>query len=451
MGVIFWSGFEGDEMEPMPKKKVEELIKKQKEFLPPVVFNYYKEPLVFVKGEGMHLYDSQGKEYLDCFSGIATVQVGHGNPKVTDAVVEQIKKLCYTSSIYITEPQVLLGEKVAGIAPGKLKKSYFVNSGSEANEVAIQAIRLATKKSGIFAVDRAYHGKTLGAGTLSALSSWTQNVPRAPEIYHIPTSYCYRCPFGKEHPGCDIECARYLDEAIKANTPNGGAGFIAEPIQGVGGIIDRPVPEYFKIIREILDKYEMLLVSDEVQTGCGRTGKWWCIEHYGVEPDAITVAKGFGNGYPIGAFISTAELADVLKPLSFFSTFGGNPVSCLAALKTLEVIEEEKLIDNASRVGSYLMKGLEELKEDHEIVGDVRGMGLMLGIEFVKSKKAKEFAPSETLAVMESAKEDGVLLGKGGNEGNVIRIQPPLIIRKEHADKTLEALDTACSKVEKGR
>jgi len=433
----------------MPKKKVEELIRKQKEFLSPVVFTYYKEPLVFVKGQGMHLYDATGKEYIDCFSGIATVQVGHGHPKVTKAVIEQIKKVCYTSTIYITEPQVLLGEKVAEIAPKKLRKSYFVNSGSEANEVAIQAMRLATKKNAIFAVDRAYHGKTLGAGTLSGLSSWAQNVPRAPEIYHIPTSYCYRCPFGKERPGCDIECARYLEEAIKSNTSNGGAGFIAEPIHGVGGLIDRPVPDYFKIVREILDKYNMLLVSDEVQTGCGRTGKWWCIEQHDVEPDAITVAKGFGNGYPIGAFIAREELFDVLKPLSFFSTFGGNPVSCVAALKTLEVVEEEKLIENAARIGSYLKKGLEELKENHEIVGDVRGMGLMLGIEFVKDKKTKEFAPNETLAVMESTKDDGILLGKGGNEGNVIRIQPPLIMRKEHADKALEALDVACSKVER--
>jgi alanine-glyoxylate transaminase/(R)-3-amino-2-methylpropionate-pyruvate transaminase len=203
-------------------------------------------------------------------------------------------------------------------------------------------------------------------------------------------------------------------------------------------------------VREILDKYDMLLVSDEVQTGCGRTGKWWGIEQHDVEPDAITVAKGFGNGYPIGAFIAREELADVLKPLSFFSTFGGNPVSCIAALKTLEIVEEEKLIENAARVGSYLKKGLEELKDDHEIVGDVRGMGLMLGVEFVKDKKTKEFAPNETLAVMESTKDDGVLLGKGGNEGNVMRIQPPLIMRKEHADKALEALDAACSKVEKG-
>lgn len=438
------------EMKTMPKKKVEEIIKKQKEFLSPVVFTYYKEPLVFVKGQGMHLYDAHGREYIDCFAGIATVQVGHGHPKVTEAVIEQVKKLNYTSTVYITEPQVSLGEKVAQITPAKLKKSYFVNSGSEANEAAIQALRLASKKNGIFAVDRAYHGKTLGTGTLTGLSSWTQNVPRAPDIYHIPTSYCYRCPFGKEYPGCGVQCARYLEEAINVNTPNGGAGLIIEPIHGVGGIIDRPVPEYFQITREILDRYGMFLVSDEVQTGCGRTGKWWGIEQHGVEPDAITVAKGFGNGYPIGGFIAKEELADALEHLSFFSTFGGNPISCRAALKTLEVIEEERLMENAAKVGSYFKEGLKKLQEDHKVVGDVRGMGLMLGIEIVKDKKTKEFAPDETLAIMESAKDDGILLGRGGNEGNVIRIQPPLIIKKEHVDKALEALDTACSKVEKG-
>jgi 4-aminobutyrate aminotransferase-like enzyme len=241
-----------------------------------------------------------------------------------------------------------------------------------------------------------------------------------------------------------------LEEAIKANTPNGGAGLIIEPIHGIGGIIDRPVPEYFKITREILDRYGMFLVSDEVQTGCGRTGKWWGIEQHGVEPDAITVAKGLGNGYPIGGFIARKELADALKPLSFFITFGGNPISCRAALKTLEVIEEGRLMENAAKVGSYFKEGLKKLQEDHKVVGDVRGMGLMLGIEIVKDKKTKEFAPNETLAIMEGAKESGVLLGRGGNEGNVIRVQPPLIVKKEHVDKVLEALDTACSKVEKG-
>jgi 4-aminobutyrate aminotransferase-like enzyme len=434
----------------MPKEKVEELIRKQREFIAPVVFTYYKEPLVFVKGQGMYLYDAHGREYPDCFSGIATVQVGHGHPKVTEAVIDQIKKIGYTSSIYITEPQALLAEKVARIVPGKLKKSYFVNSGSEANEAAIQALRLATKKNAIFAVDRAYHGKTVGAGSLTALSSWSQNVPRLADIYHIPTSYCYRCPFGKERLDCDIECAQYLEEAIKANTPNGGAGMIIEPIHGIGGIIDRPVPEYFKIMREILDKYDMLLVSDEVQTGCGRTGKWWGIEQHGVEPDAITVAKGFGNGYPIGGFIAREEIAAELKPLTFFSTFGGNPISCIAALKTLEVIEEEKLIENAWKIGEHFKKGLEGLKEDHKIMGDVRGMGLMLGVEFVKNANTKEFAPEETLAILEKAKDKGILFGRGGNEGNVIRIQPPLIMRKEHVDKALEALDIACTEVEKG-
>ena len=437
--------------ETMSKEKVEEILKKNKEFLPPAVtgMQLYKG-LLLVGGQGMSLFDAEGKEYIDFWAGVATAQLGYSHPKLTDAVVEQVKKLHYTSCHYATELQVRLAEKMAEIAPGKLKKSYFVNSGTEANEVAIRTMRLATGRLQVFGMERSYHGKSMVTGSMTGMASWMQNVPNAADIYRIPTSYCYRCPFGQEYPDCGVQCARYLEEAIKTNTPGRGAGLLIEPIHGAGGLIDRPVPEYFKIVREILDKYNMLLVVDEVQTGMGRTGKWWGIEQSGVEPDGLTTAKGLGGGYAVGGFTAKEEIADVLTPYSFYSTFGGNPVACAAVLATIEAIEEEKLMQNAEKLGSYFKKELEKLKEDHKIIGDVRGMGLMLGVEIVKDKESKEFAKDEARKILEIAKNNGVLLGVGGLEGNVIRLQPPLIVKKEHVDKCLEVMDKACAEVEKG-
>ena len=427
----------------------DEILEIEKKYLAPAVGHYYEEPILFVDGEGAILKDSTGKEYIDLFAGICTTITGYNHPKYVSTIQWQAERLVYTSSLYSTIPYAVLVKRLAEIAPNGLTRSFIVNSGSEANEAALAMVRKYTGNPYIIACQRAYHGRTTLARELSSAGWRTFPEAHPPGVRFTPYGYCYRCPFGKEHPGCDMECAHYLREVIRTQTNNSIGAFIAEPIQGVGGIVQPPA-EYFKIVHEIVKSYSGIYISDEVQTGFGRTGrKWWGIQHTRVEPDIITMAKGFGSGIPVAGFITRPEIAENYTVTDAFATFGGNPLSCAAAVAVIEIIQEEKYLDRAASLGSHLRKRLDELKESHKIVGDVRGQGLMIGIELVRDQKTKEPATYEILRVMETCRENGLLIGKGGLDNNVIRIQPPLELTKELANQACEILDDAFSKAEK--
>ncbi len=418
--------------------KKQEIIDKHKKYLFPVIANYYEEPLVVDRAKGSYVYDVEGKEYLDFFGGIATISVGHCNEKVTNAIEKQTNRLQHISTLYPNEPHVRLAQKLAEITPGRLQKSFFTNSGTEANETAVLLAQLHTKCQDVIALRHSYSGRSHLAMSLTAHYGWRLMPTPTPGIHHIPNAYCYRCPFGLTYPSCDLKCARDMEEAIQTATSGRLAAFLAEPIQGIGGFITPP-KEYFREIVSIVRKYGGLFICDEVQTGWGRTGgKMFGIEHWGVEPDIMTFAKGMANGVPIGATIAAPEIADSMKGMSI-STFGGNPVTSAAALATIRVVEEENLVENARVMGRRLREGLEGLKQKYPVIGDVRGMGLMQGLELVGENKRPDGGAVKRF--FERTKANGLLIGKGGLMGNVIRITPPLNVAKEQIDRALKALD----------
>jgi len=424
----------------------DEIILAQKEFLFPSVFHYFSEPLVITHAKDQYVWDADGNQYLDFFGGIVTVSVGHSNPKVTARVHEQVDKLVHVSTVFSTEPQVALAKKIASITPqGALTKSFFTNSGTEANETAILAARCYTGNTEIVALRHAYHGRSATTMTLTGQASWRLSPP-SPGIVHAPNAYCYRCPFHLEYPSCEVACAKDVDEVIRTTTSGRIAAFIAEPIQGVGGFITPP-KEYFGIVAGIVKKYGGLFISDEVQTAWGRTGgKWFGIEHWGVTPDIITSAKGLGNGLPIGVTVAKREVADGMKGVQI-STFGGNPIATTAAKAVLDYIEEEKLLINTAEVGAYLREKFLELKDKHPLIGDVRGMGLLQSLELVEDRQTKVPATRATLDMMEACKQQRILLGRGGIFGNCLRISPPMNISRSDVDQFAKALDEAFTRV----
>lgn len=421
----------------------EEIILANREFLFPAVFHYYKEPLVVAHAKDQFVYDADGRQYLDFFGGILTISVGHCNEWVNRKVHEQIDRLEHVSTLFATEPQAALAKRIASVTPGgRLKKSFFTNSGTEANETAILAARCYTGSAEIIALRHSYHGRSALAMSLTGQATWRLGGSLQPGIVHAHNAYCYRCPFGLTYPDCGIRCARDVEDVIRSSTSGRVAGIIAEPIQGVGGFITPP-PEYFGIVAEIVRNHGGIFISDEVQTGWGRTGgKWFGIEQYGVTPDVITSAKGLGNGLPVGLTVATPEVADSVRGATI-STFGGNPVVSTAAKAVIDFIDEQNLLANAASTGAYLREKLKELAAKHSLIGDVRGMGLMQAIELVRDPKTKEPAVEETAALMEAARENGLLVGKGGLFANVIRISPPLNIRKTDVDEFARLLDTS--------
>jgi 4-aminobutyrate aminotransferase len=415
---------------------------KHQEYLFPCVSNYYETPLPIQKGEGVYVYDWEGNKYLDFFGGILTVSIGHCQPEIVGEVEDQIHTLQHTSTLYPTLPMVMLAEKLAQITPGKLKKCFFTNSGTEAIEMAILSAQLHTGAREVVALRHGYHGRSFLAMNLTGHASWRAGGNYFPGITHALSPYCFRCEFGATYPNCEIECAKDIDELIKTTTSGKIAAFIAEPIQGVGGFITPP-KEYFQIAVGIIRKYGGLFISDEVQTGFGRTGgKMFGIEHWGVDPDLMVFAKGLANGAPIGATIATPEVADSFKGLSI-STFGGNPVSTRGGLATLTYIEEHDLVNHVEKVGTYLKMRLLELKDKYPLIGDVRGKGLMIGLELVKEKK--EPATNEILQLFENTKKRRLLIGKGGLYGNVVRIAPPMTVDQGRIDEAIKILDQSLS------
>jgi len=427
--------------QPETKTSLKSAVEKHKEFLFPAVANYYKEPIALVRGDGEKVWDDQGREYLDCFGGVLTVSIGHANPRVNQAWKDQVDKIAHTSTLYANGPQGDLAEKLAEITPGRLKKSFFTNSGTEADDTAILAAKLATGNNEVIALRHSYAGRSATALSTIGHSTWKPIASQVAGVVHAVAPYCYRCPFKLEYPSCGVACADDVEELIKTTTTGKVAGMIAETILGVGGFIIPP-KEYFPRVAEIVRRHGGLFISDEVQAAWGRTGdKWFGIEHWGVEPDIITSAKGMGNGVPIGWTIATPEVADAFPGLTF-STFGGNPVSSAVGLAVIKVIEEDDLRTNARVVGDYFKQRLLELQEKHAVIGDVRGMGLMLGIELVKDRKTKEPNPEAVLKVFEETKRQGVLIGKGGLYGNVIRTGLMLNTTTESVDRLVEALDS---------
>ena len=424
----------------------EEVIRKHREYLWPAVANYYREPLVADHASMQYLWDVEGNKYLDFFGGIVTIGVGHCHPKVTSRIKAQVDRLQHTSTLYPNEAIVALAEKLAQITPGKLQKSFFTNSGTEANEAALLLARMAGPSYDVVALRHAYAGSSAVTKGVTAHAAWRKGGVIGVGLAHAVNPYCYRCPLRLKYPDCGVACAQDVENLIQTATSGSIAAFIAEPIQGVGGFITPP-PEYFKMVFRIVKNYGGLFISDEVQTGFGRTGrKWFGIEQWEVVPDIVTCAKSMGNGVPVGATITTAELADKFQGLTI-ATFGGNPVASVAARAVIEVIEEENLLENTHVVGSYFRARLEELKEKHPVIGDVRGMGMMQGLELVRDRQTKEPAPAETNELMERARANGLLIGRGGLYGNVIRMAPPMNISKADVDEGIRLLDKSLGEV----
>ncbi|MCK6681602.1 MAG: aspartate aminotransferase family protein [Thermoanaerobaculia bacterium] len=423
--------------------KSQEIRDKHREFLFPSVTNYYKEPVVLAEGKGLRLTDADGKSYLDFFGGILTVSVGHANDRVNAAVAAQLGRLGHVSTLYPTLPIVELAERLARLTPGKLKKSFFTASGTEADETAVMMAQVATGQMEIVALRHGYSGRSMLAQSLTAHSPWRAVPTQIAGIKHAPAPYCYRCPLKLTYPSCGVACAKDLEELIRTTTTGRIAGFLAEPIQGVGGFVTPP-REYFEIAVPIIKKYGGIFICDEVQTGFGRTGgKWFGIEHFNVEPDVMTMAKGVANGLPLGVTIATPEVADSLKALSI-STFGGNPISAAAANATLSVIEEDGLPRNAAEMGGILNEGLLRLQRKYpKTIGDVRGMGLMRGLELVADETIGDRtpAPDKVARLFEETKARGLLIGKGGLYGNTLRIAPALNVARSEIDEALEILD----------
>ena len=405
------------------------------------------QPVVIEKASGAAITDTSGKEYIDCFSGIAVINAGHGNEKVVDAAKAQIDKLVHCCSyVYYSQPTADLAEKLAQITPGRLQKTFFGNGGAEAIEGAMRLAKQFTGKTEFIALQGSFHGRSYA--TLSVTGNVARKRRGGPYMvgcHFLPAPYCYRCFFELKYPECKLRCARALEDIIRFNTYDSVAAFVTEPLLGEGGIITPP-DDYFLEIDKVLKNHQILLLVDEVQTGFSRTGKMFGIEHYGVEPDIMVMAKGIADGFPLSAFIAREEIADSFKPGDHLSTFGGNPVSCAAGLANIEYMEEQKLADQALKKSEFLKAQLESLKTKYKMIGEIRGKGLMIGIELVRDQN-KTPANTEATKIRDFCLEQGLLIGQGGVFGNVLRIQPPLVISQKQMDGVMKVLNEAFGKI----
>src|SRR5437867_230159 len=427
----------------------DEVLAMRRPFTNPAVFTLYREPLMIVEGYMQYLYDETGRRYLDLCACIVTVSIGHCHPKVVARVRNQMETLQHTTTIYLHPNMPLFATKLASKMPAGLDVTYFVNSGSEANDLAVTMARLFTGHQDVVAVRNGYHGGSPSAMGLTSHHSWKFPVSgeAGGRVHHAINPDAYRSPFAGTPEQIATQSARDIRDLIRYSTPGKIAAFIAEPIQGVGGAT-HGARNYLREAYAIAREHGGLCIADEVQTGFGRTGEhYWGFEHFGVVPDFVTMAKGIGNGAPLGAVTTRMDIATTLAQRLHFNTFGGNPVSMAAGLAVLDVIDEDGIQENARVVGGRLKAGLERLQRSHRLIGDVRGMGLMLGVELVRDRATKEPAKSETLEVLEGAREMSVLLGKGGLDGNVLRIKPPMCITKDDVDYAIEVLDRALTQV----
>src|SRR6266849_6379240 len=430
-------------------------IQKYKEY---VMTGFVKSvaPIVIDKASGATVTDVNGREYLDCFAGISVVNSGHGNSQVVAAAKAQMDKLVHCSSyLYHVQPVADLAEKIAHTvtgehralnAPRSQAKTFFGNGGAEANEGALKLARLFTGKHEFIALYGSFHGRSWGTLSITGnMGRKKRGGPYAPGVAFAPAPYAYRSLWPKDPEECGRQCAKAIDDVIRFATSNDVAAFIAEPVMGEGGIIVPPL-NYFKEVKKVLDQHGILFIADEVQSGFGRTGKMFALEHYGVVPDILVTAKGIADGFPLSAFTARPEIAAAFKPGDHLSTFGGNPISCAAALANIELMEKENLPARATETGNYATAKLRELQKQNPLIGDVRGLGLMIGVELVKDEKLTP-AASEAEAIRDALLRQGVLVGVGGVYGNVIRFQPPLIITRPQIDRALEAFAAALAEV----
>lgn len=433
-----------------PGPRAKEVIQQDEEY---TSTSYIKEyPLVVERGEGTMVEDVDGNRFLDFMAGIAVVTTGHSHPKVVDAIKKAADKFLHICSTDFYYPSfAALARKMAEITPGSFSKKVFLgNSGTEAIEAAIKLSRYHTRRSRLISFFGAFHGRSMGALSLTAskMKQRQHFSPFLPGVTHVPYGYCYRCPYNLTYPSCNLYCVNVLEDEYFAKMvpPDDVAAVFVEPIQGEGGYIVPP-PDYHQRLKQICEKYGILYVADEVQSGMGRTGKWFASEHYGVEPDIIAVAKGIASGMPVSAMVAKSEVM-TWPSGSHGSTFGGNPVACEAAIATIELVEDH-LMQNATEVGGYLTQQMRNMMERHRLIGDVRGVGLMIGIEFVRDRVTKEKAREETDLIVQKAFQKGLLLLGCGE--NMIRLAPPLVVDKEDADKALTILDEVLTDIENSR
>lgn len=402
----------------------------------PCIGNFYSDPVWVVRARRQYVFDENGRMYLDCYSGVGVVNCGHCNREIQEAAFEQAGKLDHTTTIYLTEPMIQLAERLAQITPGKLQKTFFCSSGSEANEGAALLATLHSGRTRFLAFDLGLHGRTLLTMNLTGLAMWRTDPSLTDRVTHVPTPNCLRCPYGKEYPSCELACAHDAAGRIEAGGAEEFAAFFAEPILGNGGVIVPP-PGYFEILKSALSKHGILFIADEMQTGFGRTGRWFGVEHDGIQPDIMSVAKALANGIPIGAFIATERVAAAYtKPGA--STFGGNGYSSSAALATLKFMEENELPRRADELGRQLWESLQELVDQYSRFAQVRGRGLMIGVEVVDSGGQEDPAFADDL--LEEMRRRGFLLGKTGRERNVLTFMPPLIISSRDIEDIIENL-----------
>ena len=425
-----------------------EVLATRRQYANPAIFTIYKDPLMLVEGHRQWLFDETGRRYLDLLAGIVTVSCGHAHPKVTQRVQEQAALLAHSTTIYLHPHMGEFAKRLAAKMPPGLDVTYFVNSGSEANDLAIMMARLYTGNSDVIALRNGYHGGSPAAMALTSHHTWKFPTQVNSGIHHALCPDPYRSPFTGTPEQIATQSAEDIRELIRFSTPGRIAAFLTEPFQGVGGVT-HGAPNYLREAYAIVREHGGLCIADEVQSGFGRTGAhYWGFENWGVVPDIVTMAKGIGNGLPLAAVTTRRDIAEKLTQRIHFNTFGGNPISMAAGLAVLEVIDEERLQENSRVVGGRLKAGLQELATRHRLIGDVRGMGLMLGVELVRDRETKEPAKEETLAVMEHTRELGVLIGKGGLYGNVLRIKPPMCITAADADFALGVLDLALARAE---
>jgi alanine-glyoxylate transaminase/(R)-3-amino-2-methylpropionate-pyruvate transaminase len=425
----------------------DEVLALRREYLNPAIFTYFKTPLMIVEGHMQYLYDETGRRYLDGFGGIVTVSVGHCHPRIIAAVDRQNALLQHTTTIYLNPVVAEYARELAARLPGDLKVCYFTNSGSEANDLAILMARAFTGNFDVIALRNGYHGGSMQTMGLTSHHTWKFNVPHSFGVHHAQCPDPYRGPWGADDPQAGPRYAADVHSLVEYATPGRIAAFIAESIQGVGGVVVYP-DGYLQHAYQHARAAGGVCIADEVQTGFTRTGDhWWGFQTQGVVPDIVTMAKGIGNGAALGAVVTTPEIARALTSRIHFNTFGGNPVACTQGRAVLQVIDEDGIQANAARIGRRVRDGLERLAERHALVGDVRGAGLMLGVDLVKDRGTKEPAKEECARVLETCRELGLLLGKGGLHGNVLRIKPPMCLNEADADFLVEVLDEALRRV----
>ncbi|MEN6578039.1 MAG: aspartate aminotransferase family protein [Phycisphaerales bacterium] len=414
------------------------MAKKQR-YLIPCSYHFYKAPPQIVRGQGIYVYDSHGRRYMDLYSGVSVHALGHCHPEMVEAICEQVRTLQHTSTIYLTEPIVNLAEDLAEVLPGQLRRTFFCCSGSEANEGAALLATLHTGRSEFLAFQNGLHGRTKLGMSLTGLGMWRTDPNPVGGIVHVPPPHCRRCSFGRQYGECQYQCVAAVETAIRTATSGKPAAMFVEPVQGNGGIMVPP-PEYFPKLRDVLHRYDMLLIADEVQTGFGRTGKMFAMEHWDVTPDILTGGKALGGGTPIGYFSTTDEIAaSYTRPGA--STFGGNPVTAQAGRKFLEILRREALVDHCARMGSRLQDGLKKLAQKSDIISDVRGLGLMVGVEIAAQETSSAAECADR--ILERMKDLGYLLGKTGPGRNVLTWMPPLIVQEQELMEAVDAFENA--------